>query len=377
MLSYCETTKEDEALVYRNDVTRNYWFSLMVYLICLTQTHGFLIQQSDHHRYLSPRIGLLSTELQLIPIRKFHDEFTFLSQSPEYTGCIQSTGRFVPEEDGDDTFELGLVEEKDLIDLSRFIVQVFGGDAIRISQDTNAFERMLMTPAVELVNGYSGMIAFAEVLVGLRQRLAFRFRDNPNSNNISPPNLQHLSNEEQIQMAAQTSLVLILAKPDINGETVNVNIIASVELRLQPCDAKIPFTWPWIDRMERRLGSWIGMNNSNHENLEQLLYPYLSNLCVDESYRSKGIGRSLVRCVENIAATCWGYKQMYLHVDPDNQAAFQLYQSEGYRDVGRRWNPFWSGNAAKIAYLYKNLDRIKPENTNMLGANKYRQNQSQ
>jgi ribosomal protein S18 acetylase RimI-like enzyme len=313
-------------------------------------------------------------ELQLIPIQKFHDEFTFLSSSPEYRGCIQSTGRFVPEDDGD-VYELGLVEEKDIIDLSRFIVQVFGGDAIRISQDTNAFERMLMTPAVELVNGYSGIIAFAEVLMGLRQRLAFRFRDDPNNNNISLPNWKHLSNEEQTQMAAQTSLVLILAKPIYSGGSENVDIIASIELQLQPCDAKIPFTWPWIDRIERLLGSWIGIYNPMHGNSDQqILHPYLSNLCVHESYRGKGIGRSLVRCVENIAATCWGYKQMYLHVDPDNQAAFQLYQSEGYRDVGRRWNPFWSGNAAKIAYVHKNLDISKLEkNANMRASIKYQQ----
>jgi ribosomal protein S18 acetylase RimI-like enzyme len=88
------------------------------------------------------------------------------------------------------------------------------------------------------------------------------------------------------------------------------------------------------------------------------MQPYLSNLCVDERYRGRKIGRALVRCVENIAKTDWGYNRIYLHVDEDNQAALNLYKSEGYRDVGHRWNPFWSGQAADIGYYVKTLTTL-------------------
>jgi hypothetical protein len=32
------------------------------------------------------------------------------------------------------------------------------------------------------------------------------------------------------------------------------------------------------------------------------------------------------------------------------------HKSEGYRDVGLRWNPFWAGRSAEIGYYVKNLD---------------------
>lgn len=280
----------------------------------------------------------------MVPIRKYRENFTFLSKTDDFRCCLDRYGKF-------DKFELSLVEESDLPDVSRFIVQTFGADAIKLSQDLGAFERMLMTPAIELVNGYSGIVAFAEVLAGLRSRLGFRLKTK--RMDLSAPNLNGLSRDDQISMAACTSIVLALAKSHSSESSDwHSDVIATIELRLQPCDAKIPFSLPWIDRIERRLASFIGLGNSKARDLQ----PYLSNLCVDESYRGKGIGRALVRCVENIAETSWGYSRMYLHVDTDNEAAMGLYKGEGYRDVGRRWNPFWAGKAADIGYFVKSLN---------------------
>lgn len=121
---------------------------------------------------------------------------------------------------------------------------------------------------------------------------------------------------------------------------------------MQPCDAKIPFSLPWLDRIERRLASAIGVKRHEARDLQ----PYLSNLCVDETYRGKRLGKALVRCVEDIAQKVWGYNRMYLHVDLENAPALNLYKNEGYRDVGLRWNPFWAGKAAEIAYFFKNLN---------------------
>ncbi len=131
---------------------------------------------------------------------------------------------------------------------------------------------------------------------------------------------------------------------------------------MQPCDAKIPFSLPWLDRIERQLASAVGVPRHEARDLQ----PYLSNLCVDESHRGKGLGKSLVRCVEEIAQTSWGYHRMYLHVDLENVAAVNLYKSERYRDVGLRWKPFWAGKAADIAYFVKNLNEGRNDSANIL-----------
>jgi len=287
---------------------------------------------------------ITSTASYLVPIRKFSGKFTFLSESEEYRCCIDKFGNY-------GEYQLGLAEEKDLPDVSRFVVRCFGADAIRLSKDIGAFEKMLMTPAIELVNGYSGIVAFAEVLAGLRDRLSFRLKSGRRMD-LSPPNLKGLNRDEKIRMAASTSIILVLAKEHSGDKNDwHSDVVASVELQLQPCDAKIPFTLPWIDRIERKLASFIGLGKNDGRDLQ----PYLSTLCVDESLQGKGVGRALVRAVENIAYSCWGYSRMYLHVDADNKVALGLYKSEGYRDVGLRWTPFWAGKAKDVGYYYKKL----------------------
>jgi len=254
------------------------------------------------------------------------------------------------------SFKLGVVEEEELPDLCKFVVSAFGAEAIQLSSDINSFERMLMSPAAEFLNGYSGLVAFAEVFSGTKQRISGRLRENPEMVNISAPALKGLSYEETIRKAERESLVLVLGREKNDAvNNKNIEVIASIELRLQPCDAKIPFSIPWLDRVERRMGSFFGLGHTEKEVGRNDLQPYLSNLCVDEKFRGQKIGRGLVRCVENIAKTCWGYNRMYLHVDEDNPAALNLYKSEGYRDVGHRWNPFWSGGASDIGYYVKSL----------------------
>ena len=49
------------------------------------------------------------------------------------------------------------------------------------------------------------------------------------------------------------------------------------------------------------------------------------------------------------------FEKIYLHVDLENVAALNLYKSEGYVEVGSRWNPFWAGQAAEIGYYDKQL----------------------
>lgn len=95
-------------------------------------------------------------------------------------------GRILSNDDSSESYFLAVAEEADLPDVAKFIVTNFGADAISLSQDLITFESMLMRPAVELVNGYSGIVAFVEVLAGLRSRLKDRFENMT----IEPPSVE-------------------------------------------------------------------------------------------------------------------------------------------------------------------------------------------
>ena len=327
-------------------------------------------RQQCHHRFHSDDIFM---PLRLIPLTNFVDSISFFSEPEDYRCCVDGEGYFrkisppsssiISERtrNNSERYELGLIEEEELPELCNFVVTTFGADAIQLSKDMNSFERMIMNPAAQFLNGYSGLVAFAEVFSGTRQRLADRFHEDPSKIEISAPDFAGMTREERIRKAERDSLILVLARRTTSGtdggggrdSNASLDVIASIELRLQPCDAKIPFSIPWFDRLERRVGSYIGLGNVEVGSND--LQPYLSNLCVDENFRGQKIGRGLVRCVENIAKTCWGFSRIYLHVDEDNLAALNLYKSEGYRDVGHRWNPFWSGRSSDIGYYVKSL----------------------
>jgi ribosomal protein S18 acetylase RimI-like enzyme len=246
---------------------------------------------------------------------------------------------------------LAIAEEDDLPDVSRLTIDAFGDIAVSLSSDLNNLERAILSPGVALWNGYTGYVAYTEVLSGLRTRM----KDKLHKVDLSPPPVKdHVSEEESEAVAARSSLILALARSkaesDDSGGTIDV--IATVELRLQPTDAKIPFSQPWLDSIERKAAKALGIKTRTRD---EKLQPYLSNLCVAESARGRRIGKALVRCVEQIASDTWGYDKIYLHVDLENVAALNLYKSEGYEDVGLRWNVPWAGGASDIGYFVKKL----------------------
>jgi ribosomal protein S18 acetylase RimI-like enzyme len=361
-------------LIIQDNVLSLAWFFLLLQLVTSFTTHHTIKRanyQAIHEyqsttnylpiwHYRSKRTNERIFKCYLVPLRTYGNKLKFLSTTTtdQYRCCFDSLGRYHGRSNtsssdennnkSENYFEICVVEENDLYDVSKFIVETFGADAISLSQDMNRFEKLLVKPAVDLLNGYSGLVAFAEVLAGIRSRIRLRTIQSEKPN-INSPNLYGLSRDEQIRMAAGTSIILAVSKRSTNKDN---EIVASIELRLQPCDAKIPFTLPLLDKIERVVAKTLGTNERQQE---RDLQPYLSNLCVNENYRGKGIGRALVRCVEDIASTTWGYSKMYLHVDIENKPALELYKSEGYVDVGRRWKHFWVGNAADIGYYVKKL----------------------
>lgn len=253
----------------------------------------------------------------------------------------------------DEPYVLGVAEPNDLLDVSKFIVRCFGADVMRLSPNLSPFERAVVSPAVELLNEFSKALAVAELYQGMRMRA----QSNRNRAHL----LEHPAidddevifsfNEGRNKLASRSSVVFALARIGHKHDSL-LDVTAAVELRLQPCDAKIPFSLPTLDSVERTIGSVLGPSFGDNETVS--LQPYLCNLCVDERLRGQGVGRVLMRAVVTVARY-WGYTSIYLHVDEENAAAYRLYISEGYRDVGRRWKPFWAGRAANVTYLVKDV----------------------
>jgi hypothetical protein len=111
--------------------------------------------------------------------------------------------------------------------VARFVVNSFGAEAISLSSDLNSFERALMHPTVGLLNAYSGLVAYAEVLSGLQSRT----KDRLTNTDISAPELSG-TREEKLKQAARSSLVLAVGRAS-KGSDWRIDVIASVELRLE------------------------------------------------------------------------------------------------------------------------------------------------
>lgn len=236
--------------------------SLTVALVLIAQESLAFTTYTSFNRRPSILPTAQSTKLNLIPLTDFQNELTFFSSSEDNRCCIDKTGKYTPTtpelQDDGEPFQLYLVDEEDLAEVSLFIVKAFGADAISLSSNEfSAFEKGVMAPALDFFNGYSAVTAFAEVLWGLRIRQADRVpltnilnKEESNAgvksnvvNDISPPVMEGLeSAKEKIAAANRKSLILVLARPSTSQENneskwtsvdSNIDVIASVELRLQ------------------------------------------------------------------------------------------------------------------------------------------------
>ena len=302
-----------------------------------------------------------SSQLQLIPLSTLDSESkcNFLSTPESYRLCIGTKGQLRPSllnnknSNMEKPYYLYIAEEDDLPSISRLTVDAFGAATVTLSSDLNELEKALIGPTVGLWNQYTDTFAFTEVLSGLRSRMKNKF-DPSLENNLNPPDIsKEMTEQEAFDIAAKSSLILVIAREgieNVSSSVMDIDCVATVELRLQPTDGKIPFSQPWLDKIERKLAKFLPFVLQPQRSK---LQPYLSNLCVSPSMRKRQIGKALVRCVETIATNVWGYNRLYLHVDLENEPALNLYTKEGFRDVGFRWNPFWSGKAADIGYYVK------------------------
>lgn len=57
---------------------------------------------------------------------------------------------------------------------------------------------------------------------------------------------------------------------------------------------------------------------------------FLVNVAVDQQHRGQGVGRKLIATAVDTAARRLLAKRLYTHVDCDNEAAWRLYQQQGF-----------------------------------------------
>ena len=359
----------------------------------------------DHQTCNNPHHCQYSSALNLVPFSEAWDANTNDEQMPfsellPKLGCqsFNSEGMLIQSTDEENKrYRLYLATDfDDLPPITELTLEVFDATAITLSSSTDwsALEQALMgavvEPAIGMYNAYAQAVGYTEVLSGLRRRMRNRISNNDGNSGggcdwlaplVAPETLNDSSGGKEATLediAARSSLILALARPvvDSSGEE-SMEVAASIEVRLQPTDAKIPFSQPWLDKLERRLVRLIPFakddpapisttNKSNPSDNDTTLSksntknpplrPYLCNLCVSSSLRSLGIGCALCRTVEAVANEKWGYSHMYLHDDPTNDAAMGLYEKEGYKDVGRRWNAIWAGGANEISYYVNRLE---------------------
>lgn len=211
--------------------------------------------QHQHHQTVFPRpTSSSSSSLNLIPLSTFRNELSFFStDKDQHRCCIDQDGKLILENKAEDEnnsteeeFEICIIEEEDLAEVTLFIVKAFGADVISMSNDLNEIEKLLMKPILGYANSYSALSAYAEVLWGLRTRQKHRIFNQDGKTakqkehiNIEPPSLEGLDHQKQIEAASRGSLVLALARKGSANESKwvsvdsNIDVIASVELNLQ------------------------------------------------------------------------------------------------------------------------------------------------
>jgi len=431
-------------------------FLVVEFEVSIVNAFAFHTTHTVHTAHTQYPYASSSSALHLIPISSLPDTCkTFLTSSDTFRTCIDSNGNLYQntsknknnnnnnnDDNDDNPYVLCIAQEDDLPSIATLTIDAFGGaDVITLSSSTNLnqVERMLFNPTIDLCNSYSNVVAFMDVLSGLQKRIIRPSTSTStsygNGNNyheyIMPPDISNLKSDQELEdVASKSSVIFALAKykniqkhtPTTTTTTMEkrkqqqeVDVIATVELRLQVPDGKIPFSQPWFDSIERRIATFFFSSkqqtqtqqqqqqqqqqqaqqqqaqqqytqNSKNMNLYQCqcqLQPYLSNLCVDESLRGRQIGTALCRIVECVVRDTWKitgpssvvvssgpgpglnqadtkmyncYDKIYLHVDLSNVSALNLYKKEGYVDVGYRWNPFWAGKASSdIGYYVKYL----------------------
>lgn len=87
---------------------------------------------------------------------------------------------------------------------------------------------------------------------------------------------------------------------------------------------------------------------------------HILNLCVRETMRGRGIGRTLLRQLLDLAVEA-GVEDAFLEVRPSNLAAIRLYQSLGFVPVGVRRGYYQAAGGREDATVLRlDLQQLRP-----------------
>jgi ribosomal-protein-alanine N-acetyltransferase len=87
---------------------------------------------------------------------------------------------------------------------------------------------------------------------------------------------------------------------------------------------------------------------------------HILNLCVGSKLRSRGIGRQMLMLLIERASQA-GMQDVFLEVRPSNQHAIALYQSIGFKEVGRRRGYYQAADGREDALVLKLSLPAKPD----------------
>lgn len=194
-----------------------------------------------------------------------------------------------------DTISVGLLEYNDLQQAAQLSFQCFYKARLNLNnKNMSANEKNFASFIVSLYTKFDKFDSWLSNYVGFRSRAG---------NKLFKPSLD----------ANKDSTLLVAVD---NTKPISQNIIGIVEICLDPPNGKLspPLQFPW-------------------SKIKDSYEPYLSNLCVDSSYRGLGIGKFLCCIGEDIAKNNWKKSSMYLHVENDNIAAVKMYESIGYQKI--------------------------------------------
>ena len=235
------------------------------------------------------------------------------SPAPPRTSAIRCVRDEVPQAFAPDVdrgpFILGTPEPGDMPEVIDVLMDGFYKDVLTLAADEFSEEEMeVLRPVLEKFNG--GLMWLTRILLSLEavRRLATRL---PSGGYGKPAN-------------TKDGLMLALQHRESS------DIVGVIELMMQPCDGKVPGDV----RLPR--APWASEPAPTVKEV-----PYISNLAVRSTWRSRGMGSSLLGACEQLARQDWGFDEVYLHAATDKAKLLEMYGNRGYAQLPDMDQPGW------------------------------------
>ena len=229
----------------------------------------------------------------------------------------------------EDPIVVGVMEARDVDGVARLLAASFTPSVVveHSGGDGSSWE----DAALDAVASAAKVYDVAEYAFGLRARCGAR-----------------LKKPEALGAATEDGDAVVLdAARRTGGECV-----AAVEVRLKDADGAHPTPLPAFDRLAGLLKRRSAAPPR----------PYVSNVCVAERCRRRGLGSALDVAAEHLAGPAgWGYDSVFLHVHEENPAALGLYEALAYEKLEAL-------DEAPLRYFYKRLSEYAPSVSGVVAA---------